>query len=340
MRYRVRGPLAAATLCALPMAQAQAATEDQQIVRAMTSNDLYARFGNDRHYTNGLGLGWTSAADIQLPGWLDAVANAGLPDDVSGEPDAARVGFSIEQLIFTPEDIQTAVPITDDRPYAGWLYGRLELDTVHRGDGGAAWQTKLGVELGMIGPASLAWKTQDWWHAVIDARRPRGWSNQLSNEFAFNLTAQRAWRSPAIEAGPVEFDAIPYGAVSLGTVQTFGAAGLRMRFSTDLPDDFGPSKMHPDTVGSDWFVEPDGFAWYFFAGVEGRAVGHNLFLDGNTYRPSLEVGHRPLVGDATFGGAIILLDVRLSYQYVLRTRQFDQQRTADRFGSVVLDVAF
>jgi len=39
------------------------------------------------------------------------------------------------------------------------------------------------------------------------------------------------------------------------------------------------------------------FGWYVFLGTQGRAVGHNIFLDGNSVRESASVEKKPLVAD-------------------------------------------
>ena len=309
---------------------------DRQFLRAVTENDLYASTYRDRHYTNGIGFGWSSRP-VEDPTHPEQLLDRWLGPD--GGKTHFRRSAAFGQLIFTPEDIATSKPIPSDRPYAGWLYLRGQLESVHRYAGGATRQAKYGLALGLIGDISLARKTQDTWHALIDAQEPEGWGNQLGNEVAFNLTWQQAYRTTPIALGPAEMDVIPYGAVSLGTANTFAAIGGRMRFSFDLPDDFGPTKLYPDTVGSDWYTAT-GFSWYLFAGLETRTVFRDVFLDGNTFRDSMSVDKYAAVADFSGGIAGIWGPFRLSYQYLWRTDTFTEQNGADRFGSIALDIAF
>jgi lipid A 3-O-deacylase len=60
--------------------------------------------------------------------------------------------------------------------------------------------------------------------------------------------------------------------------------------------------------GTDYFdaVALDGeVGLYFFAGAQGRAVGRNIFLDGNTFRHSLSVPKKNFVADLQAGFSLV-----------------------------------
>lgn len=82
------------------------------------------------------------------------------------------------------------------------------------------------------------------------------------------------------------------------------------------------------------------FGWYAFAGIEGRAVARNIFLDGNTFADSRSVDKEPLVGDLQFGIVLDWSDVRLSYTHVYRTREFRTQESSDDFGAFSVSAKF
>ena len=63
-------------------------------------------------------------------------------------------------------------------------------------------------------------------------------------------------------------------------------------------------------------------------------MARNIFLDGNTDGQSLSVGHRPFVGEAQVGFAILYGGVRFTYTQVVRTPEFYQQDRFTQFGSV------
>jgi len=76
--------------------------------------------------------------------------------------------------------------------------------------------------------------------------------------------------------------------------------------------------------------------WYVFAGIDGRTVLHNIFLDGNTVASSHSVSKRTFVGDFQAGIAIVFGRMTVAYTHVLRTREFDAQPRQDRFGALSL----
>ena len=111
-----------------------------------------------------------------------------------------------------------------------------------------------------------------------------------------------------------------------------------MLFRSDLPADYGPPRIRPGLTGSDFFLsdtdtERD-FGWYIFAGADGRAVGHNIFLDGNTFAKSQSVPKKTFVGEVEGGVALIIYGVRVTSTEVIRSQEFIGQRGPDVFGSI------
>jgi Uncharacterized protein conserved in bacteria (DUF2219) len=121
---------------------------------------------------------------------------------------------------------------------------------------------------------------------------------------------------------------VPSITASLGNVQTYAAAGLMLRVGDELEADFGPPRMRPSISGSN-FYQPDGrWGWYVFAGVEGRAVARDIFLDGNTWRESRSVDREVFVADANAGVAVVMPFARLTVSYTARSREFETQRNS------------
>ncbi len=332
--------LAAATAAAQ---QASAPTADGRIVppddRATFSlnvdNDLFG--GTDKFFTAGFLVSYRSGTN--LPGGaLDRFADR-LDPLVDDDP-SRRWGLSFGQKIFTPEDIDTRDPDPDDRPYAGWLFGAATLssntDTIYNA---------LELQLGVVGPAALGEQAQNNTHDILGIDRAFGWDFQLNNEPGANLVATRLWRFnlPLDEDRPrgLAVGLVPNLQASVGNVQTYGAAGFMLRAGRDLYADFGPPRQRPAVAGSA-FVQPvpDRVGWYVFAGVDGRVVGRDIFLDGNTFTDSRSVDKKRLVGDASFGGAVLFPWGRLSYVHTLRSEEFDGQGSFAEFGSVNLSVRF
>lgn len=293
-------------------------------------NDLF--YNTDRNYTNGVRAAWLSAPG-KAPEWALRAARR-FP--LFPEDGTVRTSYAIGQNMYTPEDIEIPNPPRDDQPYAGWLYGSIGLnaETGRRLD-------QLELTLGMVGPASRAEQTQKFVHEITDSPKPRGWDTQLKNEPGVILTYQRSWRRFIEETALGNtFDITPHAGGAIGNVFTYANAGLTLRLGRRLPHDYGPPRIQPSLPGSGFFVPQNGFGWYLFAGVEGRAVARNIFLDGNTFRDSRSVDKEPLVGDLQFGFALTWSDVRLGYTHVLRTREFKTQGKTGEFGAVSLSIQF
>jgi hypothetical protein len=281
----------------------------------------------DRHYTNGINLGWLPADTSPPKGALVLIRHTPFfPQD-----SAHRHGYSFGQSTFTPDDINLNNPPTDDRPYAGWLYGSIHLES-----GTEQQLDQLVLTLGVVGPASLAELGQKTLHKARAVSKPRGWGNQLENELGMVITYQRNWRVLTSRF----LDLTPHAGAALGNIFTYANSGLTLRTGRNLPPDYGPPRIQPGIPGAISFAAPDGFSWYLFAGVEGRAIARNIFLDGNTFRSSRSVDKEVLVGDLQFGAVLTWRKARLSYTHVLRTNEFKSQRHRDGFGAIALTVAY
>lgn len=320
-----------------------ASTEDEVsdsgVFTIQYENDVLA--GTDRHYTNGIRLTYVSLKlRDQIP-WARDVLQWLYPFDPGAD---ARVGISLGQSMFTPGDITVAEPIPDDRPYAGWLYAGFFLNVEgSRSLVGADFDVldTLELDLGVVGPASLAEQTQKFVHEIIGSPDPKGWDNQLKNEPGVLLILERKLRTSSLRLGPFEMDAVPSAGVSLGNVETSANIGSIVRFGQGLEVDYGPPMIRPKLSGRTFFDRaPRPFDWYFFAGATGRFVARDIFLDGNTFRDSPSVDKKNVVGTFSAGAAAVYHGVRLTFSYVFNTREFDGQVSPDRFGAVSLSFRF
>lgn len=171
-------------------------------------------------------------------------------------------------------------------------------------------------------------------------KEAKGWKHQLEDEPALMLTLARVWRLNADNAGNGwNWDALPRIAASLGNPFTQASASVQARFGWNLPDDFGSTYMRP---GSGVFM-PDGegkFSVYVFAGIEGRALAWNSFLDGNIWRDSHSVNKKHGVAELSAGLVMAYKDWRIAYTHIYRSKEFDGQNKAQNYGSVMVGYAF
>lgn len=304
------------------------------IITLQVENDVVS--GTDRNYTNGLLLSYlsppTTAEHIsqriarRIP-FLD-------------EDNKLRFGVGLGHNIFTPDNKDATALVSDDRPYAAWLYLSLSLlsyqeRTSRPGElGNVDFMQTLALDLGVIGPAALGEQIQNNWHTLIGVEHANGWDNQLENEPGVNLTYQRKWRVWFCcgEGGGLDADVMPSFGGAVGNVMTYGSVGLSLRVGQGLRHDFGPPQIRPSLPGYGHF-EPGPFSWYIFAGVEGRAVGRNIFLDGNTFTDSHSVEKRPFVGEGQVGLALTFGSFRLSYTQIFGTPEAEGL-TPHKFGAI------
>jgi lipid A 3-O-deacylase len=312
-----------------------ARADDRGQISVIEENDSIF-YPSDKHYTQGIRFSYLTSpltADESLNAPFDWFGD--LPFAPSGTKTRfADYGFG--QSIFTPTAIHQRVPDPHDRPYAGWLYGDLALiqDTDHER------LDDLELQLGIVGPNALGRQVQNDWHIdVLGVRPALGWAHQLSNEPGMVASYNRKLRFLAETDGHFGVDFIPEAGASVGNIFTYAAVGAMARIGLNLANDYGPPRILPGQSGSDYYDPSAGgpIAAYLFVGTEGRLVGRNIFLDGNTYQSSASVDKRIGVYDATFGGAVrVGPNFRVTYAFVERSEEFFGQQGPDRFSSISL----
>lgn len=323
--------LAAAAFSSAARAQSGAVPGGQSgAFSILFENDIFDN--TDHDYTNGVELGYTTSPS-DTPEWAVWAARR-LP--FFAQSGDVRTRYAIGQSIFTPTDISVANPAPTERPYAGYLYGTMGLVA----DNGMNLD-QLQVTLGMVGPASLAQDSQNFVHDIIHDQDAMGWHTQLRDEPGLIISYERALRiiPPQSVFGAV-LDLEPHYGAAIGNVYDYANLGLMARFGFNLPKDYGPLRIQPSLPGSDYFEPVAGLGAYVFAGVDGRAIARNLFLDGNSFADSRSVSKRWLVGDVTLGAAVTFRAFRLAFTHVIRTREYATQSRPDRFGAVDLTMRF
>lgn len=307
-----------------------------QVVAAGTTlileyeNDLFA--GDDRWYTNGVRATWMRT---RRPGPNDdlvtrMIERSSLVD--TGKP--VTYGFSLGQNMYAPEDITDPDPPENDRPYAGWLHfsagiGQLRSSSL----------TRLSVTVGMVGPASLADRTQKAVHRFVGADKPQGWETQLRNELTLMVgleRIERIWETRRIDGWSADLNG--HLGATLGTPFTLAGTGLTLRFGRYMPNDFSPPRIQPAFPGSMRFVPAERWGWYLFTGIDAQGRARDVFLDGNTFRRSRSVAREPWVGEVLGGLALANRRFRLAYTHTYRTREFRGQSEGSEYGSLSFSV--
>lgn len=290
--------------------------------------------GRDEDYTNGTRLTYFDA-QAAIPDTIHAIAGY-IPTFSINQ--TTSIFYTLGQNLYTPSDITLRAAVANDRPWAAWLYLSAGLVTVTDNH-----VDELELTAGVIGPAAAGEPVQRVVHEILGASTPKGWDNQLHNEPGLMTSWSRRW--PAAwdtRQGGLYMAAEPHAGMTIGNVYSYASGGATFYIT---PDHQGlqdvPPRVRPAIPGTGFFATADdSMSWYLFAGIEGRAVARNIFLDGNSFCDSPRVDKEYLVGDVTIGVATTWDDLRLSYSVTYRTREFKGQEEGSLFGSLSLSYRY
>jgi hypothetical protein len=332
-RLALLSSLSGAALLAAPSAWAQALPPaDSSAIWTLQDENSSITGGSkltDKYYVNGLRFGWTSPTGY-VPAKLSNF------DDWFWGPGRDRLSFNLSQAIFTPSDTQTIPPNPADRPYAGVLTvtGSLVHDSVYS-------RSVLGIQAGLVGPDALAKQVQNGFHSVIDRGQVLGWGYQIHDEPVIEFLADKIWRVPLARLGGLDIDALPEVAGGAGNLRVYGLAGSVFRIGQGLDSDYGAARLNPGLSGTDVYAPTRSLPWYFFAGLDGQLVGHDITIDGNTFRTSASASRQPYVGEMEAGFAVMLGRVRISYTQVIQTEEIKGQKGGPhQFGSLAVSLRY
>ncbi|MEO1328537.1 MAG: lipid A deacylase LpxR family protein [Pseudomonadota bacterium] len=310
-------------------------------VNLVFDNDLIGGTGDDRQYTSGVFLKILLPADATP--WLETE----LADKFLGRS-PRRLELTFGQMIFTPDDLNERDPIPDDRPYGAFLFVGAEATTLkpNRRLGGVEGlvEDRVGLQLGVIGGVgALGEFSQDVSRSFAGGPKPEGYENGLETEPGLQIAAARAFRIYG-DAFGLDTEIKPFGEVAAGNVVTQGTLGLTLRIGDDLHYDQSRLDYRTGSSSGGWFGPVDGGAWGVEVGAQARAVGFNVFLDGNTFSggpdADIDIDREPLVLDAHWGVTYATRRFRAGYAMVWRSNEFEEQDEETIFGTLSLGVKF
>ena len=150
--------------------------DDVRAARGWTfniDNDLFAFGANDRDYTAGLSVAFPGKAKglARALDWIDARTGR-RNDDRPIRSDSFAAGL----LLFTPNELEAAEPLPDDRPFATLTY--LASSKLVRESPRTAYQSSLTV--GFLG-LPLVEQLHRGTHDLLGLREPRGYPHQISD---------------------------------------------------------------------------------------------------------------------------------------------------------------
>jgi lipid A 3-O-deacylase len=152
----------------------------EYLIRAYHDNDFinFRGMGTDDAYTGGIraDIFFTKKKDSRF--FIDRI----LPK--AGARSNNIFQWGIMQVVYTPQDLDTSAYLSNDYAYAGGLY---LIHSLYSYNALKKYSFQTEVNLGVMGPASLAEESQELIHRAIGYERPRGWQNQIKTDLLFNL---------------------------------------------------------------------------------------------------------------------------------------------------------
>lgn len=317
-------------------------------------NDIFS--GSDKNYTNGARLSWISGnqpvAELAWAQQLLYLLSGGDTSTpafrrISGFKDASQIawnyGFSLTQLMFTPEDFESYGVVPDERPYAGVLLVGVSL---HAKDKNVL--NSLSISGGVVGPHAYGEETQDFIHELRDVEKFNGWDNQVPDEPVVNLFLSQKRRLALLEYenGMFAIDGFNEMALGLGNYRTEAQFGTVVRIGFNLPIEFSDPRISPNAYSHKLFqsdrIESSAWSFYSMFGVKGYAIAYDATLDGPMFRGGFQTGveREPLVAEVFAGFGARLGKWEFSYAQTFRSKEYDTQGGSFSFGSVAIRTSF
>ena len=327
--------------------------DDDGYLTFYLDNDLFA--GRDRDYTNGARLAWISGSEkiediVGVQRYLRALSgdekSFGLFQAVSGFDDPSSIvynyGFSLTQLMFTPQDSQPYGQPAFQRRYAGWLGLGFSL---HVKDDSILNSIELSV--GTTGPHSYAETTQDFIHDLRDSPNFNGWDNQIPSELTVDLSFIQKRRLDLAEwkYGNIRVDGIGEWGARLGSFRSDAHVGGMFRVGYNLPPDFSDPRLSSTAYTHRYFDAgydyDSNWSVFLLFGGKVSGVAHDATLDGPLFSDfNTGIDRRPIVGEVYAGFGIRYRRVEFSYAHTWRTEEYTTQRGIAQVGTVGLKLRF
>lgn len=272
-------------------------------------NDLFA--GTDKHYTNGVRLGW-----IDGPWQKDG--EGGYSELMYGAVEAVpfvhlepkkehNAGFGIHQMMFTPKDITATEANYEDIPYTGHLalsFFLFEYD--------ADSYDEYKFQLGIVGPLSGAAGVQKLFHRLTRSTQPQGWDTQLGNHLTAAITydhGSRLWQK-RVGYG-LSSDVIGSYGAQLGNFYSGAAVRAVWRIGSNYPNNF--NVFYSDVISDSALLglqqSSEEFGWSINLGLALNGVGYFYVTDADS---DYDVQRESFLGEALLSFSFYFHDLELS----------------------------
>lgn len=187
----------------------------------------------------------------------------------------------------------------------------------------------------MIGPAAFAGHTQKFIHKILDCRDPKGWHNQLHNEFVVNGQWWEKYNYYICDYVAL----VPRAGVLAGTIQDAVEVGCDLKIGWNLRNDVGNSMMFSAPANKSAKSWLDDVQAYVYVGIDERYYLYNHLLEGSFIRSKdrdqhLDVDLEPFVGEIQGGACLRYKQFIVKYYMTCRQKEFKHQQHSPNYAGL------
>lgn len=284
-----------------------------------SENDSYLGAGSDRYYTNGLFINFRHALNQR---------------DTTGKLEKKIWEAEVGQYIYNAQSGAVPDIMYVDRPFAGYLYGAAKI----------SWYRKdeqimgAGLNIGTIGPNSLAQDAQELLHRVVGFYEINGWQYQVKNEIGFNASFdyKRILLRPSKNA---DFSLATQALI--GNTNTRASAGILFRAGSI-------NKLTQSAMTNSRISNAAGTAltkkeFFFFTQPTLNVIGYDATIQGGLFADdegSVTYTPRRLIYVQEVGLMYAQNRWTASFSAIFKTKELKSQVRSEQYGSASLSYSF
>lgn len=277
------------------------------------SNDIIG--GTDQNFTNQVRIQHNTKADKTSQFVKDLYEEIPAFETAQDPHEMTRVVQTLENNMYTPQDLSKTEPIPNDVPYSGTTEFKAK-----RMNESPQKRISTEVALGISGKASGTEALQKFVHNDLDmGDPPMGWDNQLKTEPTFNLNHTREWENERDCVLGMDLVSLSNTKYRVGTINTdleFGH-GYKLGYNVD------------NLEGNN-----QDLSFYFAVFGSLRGVVRNFHYDGNFFQQSqYHVTSSPFVAAINFAPTLNWRNYVVQFNYNIRSKDYlEQNNPTQTFG--------
>ncbi|QQL48461.1 lipid A deacylase LpxR family protein [Mucilaginibacter ginkgonis] len=285
-----------------------------------SDNDGYLAQGSDRYYTNGIFVNYRHALTVN--------AKSKLANKV--------LGLEIGQKMYNPQSGSVPSALYIDRPFAGYLYAGATLNFLYKNES----NLKLGLQAGVIGPASYTKQIQEFIHRTFGFYPPTGWEYQIRNNAVVNLSAE--YNKLLYRSGAFDVSLSAYG--NAGTGFDGAGVGPMLRLGTFNKLFNSAATQSSSIKNGSAYASTAKHELFFYYKPQYNYVGYDATVQGNIFGNSDDTGNTPQITGALnhlmfsnqLGGDYTYDRLTIDFSVIFHTKDVKTMVDAHQWGSIAL----